>query len=271
MKVIISHDVDHITAWEHKHDLILPKHIIRNCIEYGLRKISSTEMIRRVKDIVKNRWQNLEALMEFDKYYHVPATFFWGVANGRGLRYGLNDAAFWMGKVKADGFDIGVHGIAFETFDNVKKERETFAEISRLDTFGIRMHYLKKGRYTLSFLDRAGYAFDSSVYEIGNPFRVGRMWEFPLHIMDGYVFCCKAKWQNQSLEQARDATKRRIETVHERGIDYLTILFHDRYFSDGFCSWKTWYMWLIDYLRSNSCEFVSYQKAMSEMEVVRER
>ena len=39
MKVIISHDIDHITAREHLTDTIIPKFIIRNKIELLTGKI----------------------------------------------------------------------------------------------------------------------------------------------------------------------------------------------------------------------------------------
>jgi hypothetical protein len=44
MKIIISHDIDHITVFEHKKDLIIPKFIIRSFIELGLGYISFSEL-----------------------------------------------------------------------------------------------------------------------------------------------------------------------------------------------------------------------------------
>ena len=130
MKAIISHDVDHITAWEHKRDLILPKHIVRNCIECGLRYISPVEVVRRSGDIFRNKWNNLDSLMEFDREYGVPATFFFGVEKGMGLTYKLKDASYWINRVAKKGFHVGVHGIAFERFEGIRKEFDTFADIT---------------------------------------------------------------------------------------------------------------------------------------------
>ncbi len=36
MKIIISHDVDHITVLEHNRDLIIPKFIVRSFLYKGL-------------------------------------------------------------------------------------------------------------------------------------------------------------------------------------------------------------------------------------------
>ena len=79
MKVIISHDVDHIKVWEHKRDLIIPKFIARSFIEFVLGYISFFELKNRGKSIIENRWQNLEELLQFDKENDVPSTFFIGV------------------------------------------------------------------------------------------------------------------------------------------------------------------------------------------------
>jgi len=40
MKVIISHDIDHITVFEHKKDLILPEFILRSSVELLLGSVS---------------------------------------------------------------------------------------------------------------------------------------------------------------------------------------------------------------------------------------
>jgi peptidoglycan/xylan/chitin deacetylase (PgdA/CDA1 family) len=118
----------------------------------------------------------------------------------------------------------------------------------------------------LGFLNKIGYLFDSTLYKLKNPFEVGNLWEFPLHIMDGYIFYENSRWQNQTLEQARDKTKRIIEEAYKRGIRYFTILFHDRYFSDSFKSWKDWYIWVISYLRNSGFKFTTYREAIQELE-----
>ncbi len=265
MKVIVSHDVDHITAWEHKGDLILPKHLMRNWIEFCLRYISPDEMIKRLGDMLRNRWNNLEALMEFDKQQGIPSTFFFGVENGAGLAYALRDAAFWANKASEEGFAVGVHGIAYERLDDIKKEFSLFARITKLRGFGIRMHYLRRNGETLKYLERAGYTFDSSFPEMTSPYRVGGLWEFPLHIMDGHILCRNARWQNQTMEQTRDATKAIVEKAFKLGIEYFTVLLHDRYFSDSFKTWREWYIWLIQYLRNNGLSFSSYDEAVKEL------
>lgn len=262
MKVIISHDVDLVTAWEHRKDLAIPKLIVRSSIELAIGSIGYAEYLLRYKELVKNRLHNLEELMEFDEENKVPSTFFIGVKKGCGLSYSLKDAKYWIKKITENGFDTGVHGVEFDNFEGIKKEYETFKQISGLSEIGIRMHYLRNSRDTLKFLSDVGYMFDSTLYKFENPFKVGDLWEFPLHIMDTYIFAENSRWQNRTLEQAKDRTKEIAEEADRKGIEYFTILFHDRYFSNSFKSWKDWYIWIVDYLKNSGFEFTTYKEAI---------
>jgi peptidoglycan/xylan/chitin deacetylase (PgdA/CDA1 family) len=266
MKVIISHDVDHLTVWEHKTDLIIPKFIIRSSIELLIGSISLTEYLRRFKDFIKNKWNNIEELIIFNKQNNIPATFFFGVNNGLGLSYNVENAKAYIELVKNNNFEVGVHGIAYNNFNDMEKEFETFKRISKEKQFGIRMHYLRMDKNTLKFLSDLGYLFDSSILADRNPYKVYSMWEFPLHIMDGYIIQGKNKrWQFRSLNQIKDETKKKLEKLYDKNIKYITILFHDRYFSDSFKTWKEWYIWLVEYLKNNGLEFISYKEAIKEL------
>mgnify|MGYP001071094066 CR=1 FL=1 len=125
MKVIISHDVDNIRVFEHKKDFIIPKFWVRSLIEFSLGYISYSEIRSRFSDFLRNKWNNLEELMKFDKEKGIPSTFFIGVSKGRGLSYLLSDSEFWIKKMLEEGFKFGVHGIAFDSFTAIKLEYET--------------------------------------------------------------------------------------------------------------------------------------------------
>ncbi len=266
MKIIISHDVDHITFCEHKCDLMVPKFIVRSFIELILRRISISEIGNRFKDILNNKWHNTEEIVQFDKENKVHSTFFIGVNNGVGLSYSLKNAEAWIKAILNEGFDVGVHGICFEDYDNIRNEYEIFKSLSGLEKFGMQMHYLRNSANTVNFLNEAGYMFDSTLYKLENPFKVGSLWEFPLHIMDVYLFNKNNGWQSQTLEQAMEATKRQIQQACDNGIEYFTILFHDIFFSNSFKSWEDWYIWVINYLRNNGFEFINYREAIRQLE-----
>jgi hypothetical protein len=266
MKVIISHDVDHVSVIEHKKDLIIPKFWIRSLIEFSLGYISYSEIRGRLSDFFHNKWHNLEELMKFDKEKDIPSIFSIGVSKGRGLSYSLRDAKFWIKKILGEGFKVGVHGIAFESYADIKLEYETFKKISGLDRFGIRMHYLKANNETFEMFDKVGYIYDSSVYDLKNPFKIGNLWEFPLCLMDGYIVNRNSHYQNQNLKQIKETTKEMIEEAFKKNLKYFTFLFHDRYFSNSFKSWKDWYIWVIEHLKSNGFEFINYREAIEELE-----
>ena len=99
-----------------------------------------------------------------------------------------------------------------------------------------------------------------------SPYKVGAFWEFPVHIMDANIMRKDKRWQNQTLAQVKDTTKVITGRAAESGIKYLTIIFHDRYFSDCFRTWKDWYIWLIGFLQDNGIKFISYSDAIKELE-----
>ncbi|MDA8156631.1 MAG: hypothetical protein M0Z52_09310 [Actinomycetota bacterium] len=268
MKIILSHDVDHISVWEHRKDMLIPKHIMRSAIEFSLNFITFSEVVKRLNDIIKNKWNNLDELIKYDKANDIPSTFFFGVRNGMLLTYPLSDVNYWATKVFREGLNAGVHGISFDDLTEIRKEYNSFAEITKKNKIGIRMHYLRSNKKTLANLAEAGYQFDSSLPILRAPFKISNLWEFPLHIMDGNILSRNGHWQDQTLEQAKIHTEKIISKGLKLDLKYLTILFHDRYFSDSFITWKKWYMWTIEYLQLNRFEFISFDDAVLELEKV---
>jgi hypothetical protein len=84
--------------------------------------------------------------------------------------------------------------------------------------------------------------------------------------MDGWVLENGKKWQSLNLQQAKENTIKIIDKAHQENLLYLGIDFHDRYFSHSFNTWLNWYMWLVEYLKSNKIEFVNYDMAIKELE-----
>ena len=266
MKIIISHDVDHIKPSEHINDLIIPKFLVRSFIECCLHYISFFELISRFRSILSNRWNNIDELMLFDNENNIPSTFFVGVNRGLGLNYSLQDSKIWINRLLDNGSPVGVHGISYDNIEEIQKEYEIFKKISQQDSFGIRMHYLRCSNRTLKFMENTGYLYDSSVYEIKNPYMNGKMWEFPLHLMDSYLFYSnKGLWRNQSLAQVKKQTIKKVNDAFSNGIKYFTILSHDREFSESFKTSRDWYIWLIAWLKDNGFQFINYNNAILEM------
>ena len=128
------------------------------------------------------------------------------------------------------------------------------------------MHYLRQNEHTFNYMEQSGYRFDASEQGFKNPYLIGKMWEFPLQIMDGWVMNGEKRYQFLNLEQCKAYTKQKIDKAVEADLDILSILFHDRYFSSSFKTWKRWYEWLIIYLKDQKFEFVTHDQAIEELE-----
>jgi hypothetical protein len=267
MKAIISHDIDHITVWEHLFkDTIVPKYLARMHIELFKGKISLREYTLRWSDIFRNKWQNVDELITFNNIYYVPSSFYIAVNKGIGLNYSNTSALLWIEQMQHRHCEIGLHGIAFDDSLAIKKEFELFQALTGQKDFGIRMHYVRNSEQTFRLLEKAGYLYDSTEHAFKDPYKIGKMWEFPFQIMDGWVIENYKKWQSLDLAKAKENTIKLIDKAVDNNLQYLGIDFHDRYFSHAFKTWLDWYMWLIDYLKSNKIEFVNYRQAIKELE-----
>lgn len=267
MRAIVSHDIDHLTPSEHYlKDLIVPKYFVRSKIELFTGKISLMEFFNRFGDLFKNQWQHLEALNAFNQKFKVPATYFIGVNQGLGLSYTKEQSAFWIDKLLKMGCEVGAHGIEFESLGKIQAEFDLFKELSGQTNIGTRMHYIRKNEHTFSNMAKAGYLFDSSEMSFNAPYKIGSMWEFPFHIMDGYIIEKPKQWQCKNFFQCCEETKKIIDKVFDLNLPYLGIDFHDRYFSKSHKTWMDWYMWLIEYLSSQKIEFVNFKQAVNQLE-----
>ena len=123
---------------------------------------------------------------------------------------------------------------------------------------GIRMHYLRNDNTTLKLLDQLEYQFDSTLYELKNPYRAGKLTEFPVSIMDVSVAV------GMNFSKIKENTLAKIDSALKKGLDYFTVIFHDSYFDDAFSKHKDWYIWLIELFKSRGMEFISFKNALNE-------
>lgn len=267
MKIIISHDVDHLYSTEHwLHDLIIPKHWVRTFIYLLKKQINAKVFFHRMFLPFKKKWNNIEEILKFDKKHTIPSTFFFGMASGCGMSYNVRMAKKMIQYVRNQEYDVGVHGIAFEDCSEMQTEYKRFKDIVGEISYGIRMHYVRKDENTLEKLDEIGYWFDSSDFDrdgsyMAEPYRINQMWEIPLHIMEGYVL------KVGDMEQSKRNTLRILDSIKEKKLPYCTILFHDFYYNvKCYPQEKEWYEWLIRYLKKCGYEFISFKDAVEELE-----
>ena len=266
IKVIISHDVDHLYARDHWfRDLIYPKLWVRSTLELLRRSITFKEWWLRVTSCFKKNWNNLEALMDYDEKHGIPSTFFFGMAQGLGMSHKPEEAKEMIRRVHDRGFAVGVHGIEYRDPAGMKREYDTFKQVTGMEPCGIRMHYVRFDETTFGKLSDIGYAFDTTEFDKQNggtrkdPYRVGKMWEFPLAIMDAYL--------PGSFDEAKRSTLMLLDQCKEKKLEYITVLFHDNQFCDDYQDMKKWYEWLMEYCQdSEEYCFSSYHEAIKELE-----
>lgn len=266
MNIIVSHDVDHLYGRDHWfRDFVYPKLWVRETLQLICGKITGGEWWGRCISCFRKRRNYIPELIEYDRSHGIPSTFFFGMAKGLGMSYEPEEAKGMIQYVKDQGFGVGVHGICYDADAGIEAEKKTFTELMGFEPDGIRMHYVRFDEKTLSRLDKAGYAFDTTEFDkqtgtcMKGPYKVGNMWEFPLSVMDGYI--------PYPFEKAKEKTLELLNRLQAGGIETACILFHDSQFCGGWGQTKRWYEWVTQGLKDEMdiC-FVSYKDAICVME-----
>lgn len=265
MKVIISHDVDHLYPSDHLKDLFFPKFWVRSAIQLFKGEIHFSTFLNRLMYVFNKRINRIPELCEFDMANDVKATYFFGMTNALGMSYKKEKALPWIQYVTERGFDAGVHGCDYQNSNKIQQEHDDFLNLSGIKHFGIRNHYVRYDDDTFRKMNEAGYLFDTTEFNkekptYKKPYKVGDMWEFPLAIMEGYVV-------HHDLTEAKKTVTELIQNTISEGGDYLTILFHDSFYNEKcYPVEKAFYEWLICFIKSLKLEFVSFKEAIKELD-----
>lgn len=267
LKIIVSHDVDHLYPSDHHfRDLYFPKLCVRSFLEWSKGKCTFREFFRRCGRMFSKRMHRIPEVISFDKEHGIPSTFFFGMANGLGMMYSKEKAAPMIQYVRDQGMDVGVHGIAYDDPAAICEEHDAFARLTGMDSFGIRMHYVRYTEDTFRFLSQAGYAFDSTQFDKNEahataPYLVDGMWEFPLLLMEDYMVL------PGKLDDGKQRTLALLKKAEKENINFLVLLFHDVFFdSDIYKDFTAWYCWVIELFEKKKIEFISFRDAIRELE-----
>lgn len=264
MKIIVSHDVDHLFGRDHYNDLYLIKMFVRTNIEFFKRNISLKEYVKRFSFFYKKKLNNIDELVQFNKSLGFTSTFFFGTGNGLYLNYSEKDFIPFISRLNDQNFEIGIHGIEYDDYKKMKIEHEKM-KCYLNDDFGIRMHYLRQDTFTISKMKDIGYLYDCSEYSDREPYFKDGIWEFPIQIMDTYFFY-KNGLLTTDWETALKDSISKIEKAKQEGKEYFSILFHDVYYTNNFGRIKKWYEALMLYLVENKFEFIDYRNAIKELQ-----
>lgn len=262
MKIIISHDVDHLLWSEHwAHDMFIPKYWARTMRFFATGKLPPGLALRRLTAPLRGgRSNNIEELSAFDRAHGISSTFFIGMRRGLGLSYSMKSAADAIMRLRQNGHEVGVHGMAYQDQEKIKEEAQRFQTlVPGAQQFGIRNHYLRTSQRTPELMAAAGYAFDSTEDRIASPYRLGNLVEFPVCLMDSYML---SPGRNDPGE-VREQTRKSLRQAERDGVTHFTIDTHDVYFSNLYPEHKAWYEWLVQYVNDQGYEICSFSSALS--------
>lgn len=260
MKIILSHDIDHLHWNEHYFkDLYLPGSLLRNSKGFVTGKIDLKLYLKRLK--CWGRIHHLPELIDFYNKRNIKANFFFGMSNALGLSYHYKNSEEWIKLLLSEGHKVGVHGISYKNKIQIEIEYKRFKELSDAQDVGIRTHYLRLSGYTLEFFENQNYLYDTSIQGIFHPFRINNLWEIPISIMDASLV---ENFQlNNDIEVWKEATLAKMKEAVEKKLSFFVVNFHDLYFSSNYPVIKQWYYWFIDHIQANNYQVISFEDAIN--------
>lgn len=257
MKIIVSHDVDHLYLSEHWRDTFVPGLLRRTISGMVKGQISLREAFLRFS------WQlnRLNELHEFNLSKQVPATYFFGMRRGLNLSYHWSTAQRFITQLKKDGAEVGLHGMAFDNLKELVEEKRRIELLLDRPVIGVRNHYLRRCERTFTNMATAGFVYDSTLHEICPPTKIGEMWEIPIAVMDVQLF----KETKPNIANCLSHSWRLLEDAERAALPYFVINFHDLYFSGGWPIHKAWYIQFVGDLIECGYQFTTFQKAVDEL------
>lgn len=256
MKIILSHDVDHLYGAEHWKDRYWPGVWYRGLNSWLEGSIDLRTYAKRSWP-----WQRLERIKEvlaIDQSVGAIPTFFYGVSNGLRLSYSLKSVQPHIDYLINQGIHVGLHGMDYDDLDTMRIEFQAFYLLTGTLPTGIRNHYLRRSKNTLNYMSTIGYSFDSTTYELTSPYRVNGMWEIPISLMDVSLGI------DTTFTYKKEQTKLIYEKALEKDLPYFVINFHDSYFSIAYPSMKKWYEWFLTIVAQNHT-FTNFEAAICEL------
>lgn len=259
----LTHDVDHPSIRQHQWDHTAWGFLCRALLGSTLDLLRGRTSIRR---LVRN-WVAAAKLpfiylglardfwLDFDRYLAIEkntgSTFFVLPFKGRPGRtengsaprmraagYGVTDIADRIHAVMRNGGEIGLHGIdPWVDTVNGQQEKMQVEEMTGTQIAGVRMHWLYFNGDSPALLEKAGFAYDSTVgynetvgYRAGimqvyKPINASHLLELPMHVMDTALFY--PSHLGLSSVEATERVGVLIEHAMKRG-GVLTFNWHDR-------------------------------------------
>ena len=258
MKIIVSHDVDHLYITEHFTDTFLPGSVLRTAKSLFRSSINLKEALKRYSFKV-NR---VKELHEFNAAHGVRETFFFGMRNGLNLSYNHTKAYPLIQYLLDNEVLVGLHGQGFNSIELLKEEQDRIQKILPNGyPLGIRNHYLRQDENTFNIMSQLGFLYDSTDYFMEAPRMIGDMWEIPISVMDaGFI-----SHYSNDMDLLKERTAEKINEALKKDLPFFVINFHDIFFNEGYPDFYKWYKWLIPFLAERDMEFINFSQAVKEL------
>lgn len=130
MKIIISHDVDHLSYGEHwLRDTYIPKYLFRHTRYWSCGSISAALWWQRIVAPLKlEPFNHLDELLTMDRKHGVAATYFIGMRRKLGMSYSHAAARVVIARLLEAGVDVGVHGVEYANAIGIAEEVEALGQ-----------------------------------------------------------------------------------------------------------------------------------------------
>jgi hypothetical protein len=294
--VCLTHDIDFVGIRNHKFDHtmwgFLYRSIFGSIHKFIRGRISLMRLFKIWRAAVslpfvylgwaKDFWEPFDWYLQVEK--NLPATYFLipfkkrpgeksAVRNvsRRAAAYDVSDLPQWTAVLLQQGCEIGVHGIdAWHSAEKGRDELAAVAAVTGESSIGTRTHWLLRDASTPSVLERAGYAYDSTVgynetvgycsgtSQVFRPLGAQTLLELPLHIQDGALF------YPHRLDLSEPEAEKRCHNLVENAKKFggvLTLLWHDRsHGPERF--WGDFYINLVQILKSSEAWFATASKTV---------
>jgi peptidoglycan/xylan/chitin deacetylase (PgdA/CDA1 family) len=222
----------------------------------------------------RSPYRNFRRIMDIEESYGARSSFYFMATDDdiRRFRYNVEELESDIGMISDRGWEVGLHGgyYAFDSLDEIRKEKQRLDNILGKPSVGYRNHYLRfKLPDTWSHLCAAGFKYDATIginnapgfmngtchpyypYDLNNK-RWLDILEIPMAIMDVGLF-----WQKKSPSEALDIAKRVIDRVAECG-GVATLLWHNTSFCCPFRpDWEKVYCKILEYSRDRGAWMAS--------------
>ena len=180
---------------------------------------------------IENPYNNINDYITIEEKFGVRSTFFFrtNYENGRYTDYEDDIQTLSRG-----GWEIGLHSdpASIDSLDAMYQEKKELERLTKKTIKANRSHYLAFSERLPIILNRLGFIYDSSVIEsknrLGNNamgyFLLDNVIEFPITIMDAYLFTYMHEWKTKSLilsDIHLDYARK-----HNKTFDIITIVWH---------------------------------------------